>query len=212
MIPIAIKACARDLIENKGRAIVLAGQRQPLAVHLIAHAMNAALGAVGQTIEIQQIVKSGQTLEDHAIGLWSLAKYLNAGSANTLIILGSNPVYSAPADLDWTGVQRKVKTVVRLGYYEDETAVNCNWHFPATHYLESWGDATTGDGTLVPVQPLIQPLFCGLTELEFLARLAGESQTNPYDIVRASFLLTEQMLVGIPYPEADWKKFLFNGY
>ena len=77
--------------------------------------------------------------------------------------------------------------MVRLGYYEDETCEKADWNFPAAHYLESWGDATTSDGTLVPVQPLIQPLFGGLTELEFLARIAGESQTNPYDIVRATF-------------------------
>ena len=73
----------------------------------------------------------------------------------------------------------ETKTVVRLGYYEDETFDCSDWHFPAAHYLESWGDAVTSDGTLVPIQPLIQPLFGGLTELEFLARIAGEAQTNP---------------------------------
>ncbi|MGH7993363.1 MAG: TAT-variant-translocated molybdopterin oxidoreductase, partial [Limisphaerales bacterium] len=182
-----IKVCAQDLIENRGRALVLAGQRQPLAVHLIAHAMNAALGAVGKTVEIQQTLKAGQQLEDHAIALWSLAKYLSDSSADTLVILGSNPVYSSPANLDWVNMQRKVKTVVRLGFQEDETGAICNWHFPKAHYLESWGDAATTDGTLVPIQPLIQPLFGGLTELEFLARIAGETPANPYDIVRATF-------------------------
>ena len=79
-----------------------------------------------------------------------------------------------------------------------------DWNFPAAHYLESWGDATTSDGTLVPIQPLIQPLFGGLTELEFLARIAGESQTNPYEIVRATFRPDSGM--------KTWKKFLFNGF
>ena len=99
--------------------------------------------------------------------------------------------------------RRQAKTVVRLGYYEDETSEKSNWNFPAAHYLESWGDATTSDGTLVPIQPLIQPLFGGLTELEFLARIAGESQTNPYEIVRATF-----GRLGMK----SWKKFLFNGF
>ena len=44
---------------------------------------------------------------------------------------------------------------------------------PQAHYLESWGDARTLDGTLVPVQPLIEPLFGGITDLEVLARIAG---------------------------------------
>jgi len=109
--------------------------------------------------------------------------------------LGANPAYS----LNWTA---KSKTVVRLGYYEDETSGKADWNFPAAHYLESWGDAATSDGTIVPVQPLIQPLFGGLTELEFLARLAGESQTSPHEIVRATFGGADE----------DWKKFLFNGF
>ena len=111
------------------------------------------------------------------------------------MIIGGNPVYN----LNWSP---KAKTVVRLGYYEDETSEKSSWNFPATHYLESWGDAITSDGTVVPVQPLIQPLFGGLTELEFLARIAGESQTNPYEIVQTTFSGSEE----------SWKKFLFNGY
>ncbi len=76
-------------------------------------------------------------------------------------------------------MQRKAKTVVRLGYYhEDETSPHCDWHLPAAHYLESWGDARTGDGTLVPIQPLIAPLFGGVTELEVLARIAGVAGTG----------------------------------
>ena len=97
----------------------------------------------------------------------------------TLVILGGNPVYTAPADLDWAETQRKAKTVVRLGYYEDETCPLCDWHLPLAHYLESWGDARTSDGTLVPIQPLIAPLFGGLTELEVLARIGGLDRDRP---------------------------------
>ncbi len=92
--------------------------------------------------------------------------------------------------------------MVRFGYYEDETSAISQWNFPAAHYLESWGDARTSDGTLVPIQPLIQPLFGGIQELEFLARLAGESQTSAYEIAKATFGGSEE----------EWKKFLFNGF
>jgi Fe-S-cluster-containing dehydrogenase component len=92
--------------------------------------------------------------------------------------------------------------VVRLGYTEDESASQTAWTFPLAHYLESWGDATTTDGTPVPIQPLIQPLFGGITELEFLARLAGESQTDAHGIVRETHGGSEEA----------WKKFLFAGY
>jgi MoCo/4Fe-4S cofactor protein with predicted Tat translocation signal len=180
-----IKECAKDLEAAGGAALVVAGQRQPPIIHWIAHAINSALGAVGSTLTLLPIAKNSD------LGIESFV----SSEADTLVILGGNPAYN----LNWTPKQ---KTVVRLGYYEDETAEKSNWNFPAAHYLESWGDAITSDGTLAAIQPLIQPLFGGLTELEFLARLAGEPQTNPYEIVRST--------VGVS--DEDWKKFLFNGF
>jgi molybdopterin-containing oxidoreductase family iron-sulfur binding subunit len=175
-----ISECGKDLNANGKNALVVAGQRQPLEVHLLACAINYALGVIGNTITL---------LPAEKVPVWD-----NKGT-DTMVILGGNPDYN----LNW---RLDVKTVVRLGYYEDETAEKSNWNFPLAHYLESWGDALTSDGTLVPVQPLIQPLYGGLTELEFLARLAGESQTNPHDIVRGTFAGADEA----------WKQFLFNGF
>src|SRR5205823_14637033 len=101
---------------------------------------------------------------------------------------------------------RQAKTVVRLGYSEDETFALSNWHLPLAHYLESWADARTADGTLVPVQPLIEPLFGGISELEVLARLGGLEKTRPHDIVRETFR-------GIGgQGEDQWNRFLHDGY
>ena len=119
--------------------------------------------------------------------LTDLANALKGGQINTLVILGGNPVYNAPADLNWKTVQRQAQNVVRLGYYEDETFSVTDWHFPMAHYLESWGDGRTSDGTVVSIQPLIAPLFGGVTELEILATFAGVTSTRPYDIVRETF-------------------------
>jgi MoCo/4Fe-4S cofactor protein with predicted Tat translocation signal len=195
-----ISECAKDLLANKGASLVVAGFGQPLAVHLLAHALNAVLGNVGETVEL-----IGGT-EPDAGTLGDLARALRDGEVDTLVILGCNPVYDAPADLDWAQTQRRAKTIVRLGYYEDETAAGCDWHFPLAHYLESWGDALTSDGVLVPIQPLIAPLFGGLTELEFLARLGGLAVTNAHDIVRETFA---------GYSDGGdeaWKQFLHDGY
>ncbi len=197
-----LSECAKDLVRNAGRSLVVVGHRQPLAVHQLAHALNAALGNIGQTVVLQAAPESkGGSLAE-------LAQTLKAGQVKTLVILGSNPVYTGPADLDWAGVQRQAETVVRLGYYEDETFPLCDWHLPAAHYLESWGDARTSDGTLVPVQPLIAPLFGGLTELEVLARIAGSNVTDPYAIVRETFA----SLVGGGGFEAAWREFLHDGF
>jgi molybdopterin-containing oxidoreductase family iron-sulfur binding subunit len=182
-----ISDCVKDMLAHRGQVLVVVGQRQPMEVHLFAHAINSALGAIGNTLTLLPTTElAGADL-----------KNLDGSSTDTLVILGGNPVYH----LNWSPNQ-KPKTVVRLGYYEDETAEKSDWNFPAAHYLESWGDARTSDGTLVPVQPLIQPLFGGLTELEFLARVAGETQTSPYEIVRATFAGSEEA----------WKEFLFKGF
>ena len=197
-----VTECARDLLESRGQSLVVAGYRQPLAVHLLAYALNATLGNLGKTLVLQPVPESAEG------SLAELAEALNAGQVETLVILGGNPAYTAPADLDWPRTQRKAKTVVRLGYYEDETSVGCDWHLPTAHYLESWGDARSSDGTLVPIQPLIAPLFGGWTELEVLARIAGSPVNDPYAIVRETFA---GFVTGGDREEA-WRKFLHDGF
>jgi MoCo/4Fe-4S cofactor protein with predicted Tat translocation signal len=195
-----ITRCAADLVAHKGSALILAGHRQPLEVHLLAHAMNVALGAVGNTLILRDSTAVGYG------SLPDLAQALNAGQVNTLLILGANPAYTAQADLDWPTTQRKANTVIRLAPYEDESTEGCDLHLPMAHYLESWGDARASDGSLLPVQPLIEPLFGGLTELEVLGRAGGLEKTNPYDIVRETFA----RLAGSD--EEKWKQFLHDGF
>src|SRR5512137_1947219 len=47
-----ITECAKDLRAVGQRALVVAGVRQPLAVHLLANAINAKLGSIGTTVEL----------------------------------------------------------------------------------------------------------------------------------------------------------------
>jgi MoCo/4Fe-4S cofactor protein with predicted Tat translocation signal len=191
-----ISECVKDLKANGHHSLVVAGQRQPLEVHLLAFAMNEALGNIGKTvILIPATPNSGQNIKNY-----------NPATTDTLVILNGNPAYH----LNWTTAQ-KPKMVVRLGYYEDETSNVSDWHFAATHYLESWGDAIASDGMLVPIQPLIQPLFGGLTELEFLARIAGEVRITPYGIVHDTFRISGRTQPGVS-EEEQWKRFLFNGF
>ncbi len=198
-----IETCAKDLTENKGKCLVVAGHGQPLAVHMLALAINEQLDNVGSTItfvEQKQPVKTGT--------LAQLVEALKGGQVDTLVVSGVNAVYTAPAELDWAKTQANAKTVVRLSYYEDESFTGSTWHIPAAHYLETWGDARIGDGTVVSVQPLIEPLFGGVTESELLARIAGLDSTRPYDIVRDTF---KELAQGGNFEES-WKMFLHDGY
>jgi len=207
-----ISECAKDLVAAGKNALVVAGQRQPIEVHLLAYAINSALGAIGNTVTfIPAAENNNRSLENYLF-----EPRLDADFVSTLVIVGGNPAYNSSLLPLIVPNQKGVsRMVVRLGYYEDETSGESNWNFPATHYLESWGDAITGDGTLVPIQPLIQPLFGGMTELEFLARISG-SNKSAYEIVREtknpSINYATPEAINDKSPEKNWKEFLFNGF
>lgn len=176
-------AVAKDLTAHRGRAVVMAGDSQPPAVHAIAHALNAALAAVGTTVSYlptPEIVPS----EQHA-ALRELVTDIEAGRVQMLVIVGeSNPVLSAPADFKFAEAMGKVAVRVHSGLFFDETATLSHWHVPATHYLEAWGDARSFDGTTSIVQPLIQPLYSGKSAHEVIATLSDRPERNGYDVVR----------------------------
>jgi len=195
-----IGECAADLLAHPGESLVIAGAHQPAAVHALAYLMNAALGAIGRTIGfVAAESSSAATLRD-------LAAAIKAGSVKTLVIVGGNPVYNAPADLDWTALQRSVPEVIRHGYQVDETSAEAGVHIAGTHYLESWGDARAADGTIVPVQPMILPLFDGMGEFILLSRLAGDTVTDPYTLV---YQTITQLAGGDP--EKAFRRFLHDG-
>jgi MoCo/4Fe-4S cofactor protein with predicted Tat translocation signal len=196
-----LAACAKDLLAHRGECLVVAGAHQPAAVHAIAYALNSFLGNLGTTIDFVAVPAPSAT------SLATLATAIRGGSVQTLIVLGGNPVYNAPADLDWSALQKAVPEVIRYGYYADETSALAGTQIAATHYLESWGDARTVDGTIVPVQPMILPLFNGLTEIEVLAHVLGETKTDPYTHVYA----TITALAAGADAEKFFRQFLHDG-
>lgn len=202
-----ITECVKDLLDHRKKSVVCAGYRQPKVVHAMAHLINQMLENLGNTVIFYQSAGIAEG------SIEKLAQRLNEGKVETLVIVGGNPAYNAPADLDFKNAIKKAKTVIRYGYYEDETTSLSTWSFPQAHYLESWSDARTGDGTLTPIQPLIEPLFNGVRELEFLARIGGLTPTSPYEIVRETF--QHEIFQGKEkdnYSEEIWKKFLHDGY
>jgi MoCo/4Fe-4S cofactor protein with predicted Tat translocation signal len=192
--------CAADLADHKGSSLVVAGPHQPAAVHAIAYAINAALGNIGRTVDFVEVSSdSASTISD-------LATAIKTGSVKTLVIFGGNPVYNAPVDLDWAALQKSVGDVIRVGYYVDETSALAGTHLATAHYLESWGDARTSDGTIVPVQPMILPLFGGITDIEILARIVGDAKTDGYSLVY-------ETVTGIAGGDAEkeFRRFLHDG-
>ncbi|RKZ13305.1 molybdopterin oxidoreductase, partial [bacterium] len=208
-----IGAVARDLMHQRGHSLLVAGMRQPAEVHALVHVLNVALGNVGQTITYLPFEPPAHgTIAD-------LTADLQAGRVQTLVILDAgNPVYSAPADLDFGAALDKAGTVIHLGEKDDATAHAASWHLPRAHYLESWGDAMAWDGTLMAVQPLIQPLYDGHTTCELLSLLVDETPRSGWQVTRDTF---NGMTGGNgPAPaegvdrgfDKKWRRFLHDGF
>jgi MoCo/4Fe-4S cofactor protein with predicted Tat translocation signal len=176
-----IPAIARDLQQHRGASIIIAGDHQPPLVHALAHAMNAELGNVGKTVVYTQPIESEPANQIES--LRDLVSQMASGRVDTLLIVGANPVFTAPADLHFATELLKVKQRVHLGLYFDETAILCNWHIPEAHFLEAWSDARTYDGTAGVVQPLIAPLYQGRSAHELFAALQGYPERSGHDMV-----------------------------
>ena len=179
-----IKAVAKDLAAHKGASLVVVGSRQPAAVHALACAINFALGNAGRTVSYVAPLDAEQP--DGFDDIKSLTAAMTAGQVQTLVILGGNPVYDAPADVKFKNALAKVSTSICASGYLDETSELCTWHVPRAHELETWGDQVSSSGHYAVQQPLIAPLFSGLSDVELLAGLAGEQDTTGHGIVRAT--------------------------
>ena len=183
-------AVAKDLMAHRGRAVVMAGDAQPPAVHAIAHALNAAIGAPGATVSYLPTPEAVPS--EQLAALRELVADIDAGRVQMLVILGeANPVLSAPADFKFAEAMSKVAVRVHSGLFFDETATLSHWHVPAAHYLEAWSDARSFDGTVSIVQPLIQPLYAGKSAHELVATLSDRPERNGYDVVREYWSASE---------------------
>src|SRR5206468_3209820 len=200
-----IAAVVHDLSANRGASLVIAGETQPPAVHSIVERINAALGNIGVTISPRPPVAANPV---HQIdSLRRLVADIDRGTVEVLIILGGNPVYDAPADFSFASALEKVKLCVHHSIHANETSTQCHWHIPATHFLESWSDALAFDGTATIIQPLIEPLYDGISLHQLLAALALQPVRLAYDIVRETWRAT--------WPSANfeqgWRETLNHG-
>ena len=175
-----IEALAQDLKSNHGKCVVVAGENHP--DHSLIHAINAALGAAGNTVIYTDPIEANPINESHS--LEQLVSDMSGGHAQAVFIIGANPVYSAPGDVHFAAALLKVPFRAHIGMYQDETAELCHWHIPAQHELESWGDARAYDGTVGLIQPLIAPLYDGKSPYDIVAALQGHADKSSYDVVR----------------------------
>lgn len=198
-------ALQADLKKAGSRAVVIPGEQASPAIHAAAHALNAQLGAVGSTVVYTQPVAEMPT--EQTADLRNLVGAMNGGQVRALVILGGNPIYSTPADLRFGEAASKVPFTVHMGQHQDETGVRTTWHINQAHYLESWSDARAYDGSISIIQPMIEPLYGGLTAHDMLQTLLDKPGMSSFDVVYAN---AKTYLKGDA--DAAWRKALHDGW
>jgi Fe-S-cluster-containing dehydrogenase component len=200
-----ILAAARDLEENSGAGIVVAGETQPPAVHALAGRINERLGNIGVTISPRPPVEFEPVNQIES--LRHLVDEMKAGAVDLLIVLGGNPVFNSPIDFGFADGLAKVKLCVHHSLYPNETSRKCHWLIPATHFLESWSDACAFDGSVSIIQPLIEPLYANVSVHEMIGALIEQPVRSAYEIVRENW----RGSAPIPNFELRWRQALSRG-
>ncbi len=197
-----IQVLVEELQQNRGRAVVIAGRRQSPEVHALVARINHAIGAPGATLDYVEDPEPDRP--SHKDSLTALVADLKqAGRVGSLVILGGNPVFDAPADLDFAAALAAVPVSVHLHEYVNETGQQASWHLPRAHFLEMWGDCRTWDGTITVGQPLMAPLYGGLAPAELLSLLLGSEETGE------ALLHTAYDELGVA---ATWRQVVHDGF
>ncbi len=199
-----ISSVAKDLLANKGKSLVLGGRRQPSEVHTLIALINEVLDNTNKTVSYSS---NPDMQVSNLKSFIELAQAMNAGKVDALVILGGNPVYQAPADIDFAAGLKKVNHSVHLSSHVDETSANTTWHINESHFLESWGDVS-GYGGAGITQPLIAPLFDGKSNIDVLADLISDEEVWAYGVVQETW----QGILGSANSDKAWRKVVHDGY
>jgi len=205
----AVHELAADLKSAGSEGILLVGEHQPANVQALAIAINEALGAIGTTL----VPKAALAVP--SASLKEVADQAKAGKIKTVIVFGGNPVYNAPADLGFVDLFKKIPNKIHHTLLVNETSKVSNWVVPAAHYLESWGDALAEDGSYLSIQPMILPLYDGLTTVDLLCKLQNlPVPIGPEQVKKtfATWLTNPRNSVTTPEMIAEsWEKHVHDG-
>jgi molybdopterin-containing oxidoreductase family iron-sulfur binding subunit len=170
-----IKKAAKDLQDNKGKALVVCGSNDP-NIQLIVAAINESLAAGGSTIDWSLPVQWRQGIDSEMSGL---VADMDGGKVGALLIYGVNPAYDYYDADKFKSALKKVKTSISFNERLDETTELVRFALPAPHFLESWGDAEPKPGYFSFLQPTIAPLFKTRALEDSLLKWSGS--TNNYE-------------------------------
>jgi molybdopterin-containing oxidoreductase family iron-sulfur binding subunit len=197
---------AQDLRDHAGSGVVMAGESQPAAVHAAVHRLNSELNNIGATIEFTTPLDADRT--GSLAGIGQLADSIKNGTVKSLVIVGGNPSYGAPAELEFGKLISTVDNTIHLAVHKNETSLYCDWVYNLAHPLEVWGDGQSQDGSHCLAQPLIEPLFGGKSEIETLVSLMGDADVGGLSLVQET---AKSVLATDDFATA-WNRAIHDGF
>jgi Fe-S-cluster-containing dehydrogenase component len=201
--PKVVTALADDLLAHKGNSAILIGRYLPASLHALAYSLNALLkNDLAAVAYRSQVINSWQK-DSNINGLKQFIQSATRGGVKQLFILGGNPVYNAPADLNITQVLDKIDNITHLTSHLNDTSAKSHWVVPRSHYLEMWGDARAIDGSISIIQPVIRPLYDSLSDTEFMLQLLANR--------KSAFTVVRETHTGVFGSTAKWPKWLHEG-
>jgi MoCo/4Fe-4S cofactor protein with predicted Tat translocation signal len=168
-----VKKVAKDLMDNKGKALVISGSNN-VNIQIVVNAINEAIGAGGSTINWSAPMQVRQGIDSE---MNTLVADLNDGKVGALLVYGVNPAYDYYDAEKFKAGLKKVKTAVSFNDRLDETTELSKYALPAPHFLESWGDAEAKPGYFSFLQPTIAPLFKTRHFQDSLMKWSGNTST-----------------------------------
>jgi MoCo/4Fe-4S cofactor protein with predicted Tat translocation signal len=199
-----IDVLADELLNNQGGSVITLGAQHSPEVHAAVAAMNLALGNEGSAVTYHELPYRVNRDENQAF--IDAISELQAGEFDTVVLIGGNLIYNAPADLNIADALGNAGTTIHLSEYYDETSQACHWHVNRAHYLEAWGDGLSYTGQRSIIQPQIQPLFNGISAVEFLGILLNGEETSGYELVQDTWsdVITSDFT-------REWERVLHDG-
>jgi len=180
-----VNILADDLLKNRGQSILTVGSEHKPEVHAVVAALNKALGNAGSTVTYHEVPHLDD--QDNREEFANIVEAMHSGEIDTVVMAGTNPVFTAPDDLNFSEALKNVETSIHLSLYMDETSSVCNWHVNRAHYLEAWGDGYSYTGDRSVIQPQIEPLFSGVSEIEFLHALVHGEKARGHTLVQETW-------------------------
>ncbi len=199
-----VEKLAEELLGNRGNSILTVGSEHSPELHAAVAAINIALENVGATVTHHSLPYRENRDENQAF--LDAVNELQAGVYDTVVMVGTNVAYSAPSDLNFEGALASADTTIHLSDYVDETSSLCNWHVNRAHFLEYWGDGLSYSGERSIIQPQIQPLFNGVSEIELLGILLNGAEVSGYDLVQETW----QEFITSDF-DRQWEQILHDG-